>query len=75
MLPHRLRFDVQEVPGRVSNPLASPGAATALGADIDDIFATYVSGTSIDTLARSHGVHRTTIISHLDQRGVPVAAW
>ena len=39
--------------------------------DVDDICATYVSGTSIDELARSHGVNRTTIITHLDQHGVP----
>ncbi len=40
-------------------------------ADVNDICATYVSGTSIDALARSHGVNRTTIITHLDQHGVP----
>jgi hypothetical protein len=44
-------------------------------ADVNDICATYVSGTSIDELARSHGVNRTTIITHLDQHSVPVAAW
>ena len=31
----------------------------------------YASGTSIDELARTYGVHRTTIITHLDQQGVP----
>jgi hypothetical protein len=30
-----------------------------------------VNGSSIDELARSHGVHRTTIIKHLDKHGVP----
>ncbi len=40
-------------------------------ADVEDICASYVSGTSIDALARSHGVNRTTIIKHLDQHGVP----
>ena len=40
-------------------------------ADVNDICATYVSGTSIDALARSHRVNRTTIIKHLDQHGVP----
>ncbi len=39
--------------------------------DVDDICATYVSGSSIDELARSHGVNRTTIITHLDKRDVP----
>ena len=40
-------------------------------ADVNDICATYVTGTSIDELARSYGVNRTTIITHLDQHGVP----
>jgi transcription initiation factor TFIIIB Brf1 subunit/transcription initiation factor TFIIB len=39
--------------------------------DIDDICANYIRGCSIDELARSHGVNRTTIIKHLDERGVP----
>jgi transposase-like protein len=40
-------------------------------ADVDDICATYVSGISIDELARSHGVNRTTIMRHLHDQGVP----
>ncbi len=40
-------------------------------ADVDDICASYIAGSSIDELARSHGVHRTTIITHLDQHDVP----
>jgi transposase-like protein len=39
--------------------------------DINEICASYASGRSIDELARSHGVHRTTIINHLDKHGVP----
>ena len=31
----------------------------------------YASGASIDELARSYGVNRTTIITHLDHQGVP----
>ena len=31
----------------------------------------YASGASIDELARVYEVHRTTIITHLDQQGVP----
>jgi transposase-like protein len=38
--------------------------------DVDDFCADYVNGSSIDELARSHGVNRTTIIKHLDQHGV-----
>jgi transposase-like protein len=39
--------------------------------DVNDIAHSYASGKSIDDLARSHGVHRTTIIKRLDQHGVP----
>lgn len=39
--------------------------------DVSDICASYIGGSSIDELARSHGVNRTTIITHLDQHGVP----
>jgi transposase-like protein len=37
-------------------------------ADVDDITRNYANGRSIDDLARSYGVHRTTIIKHLHQR-------
>ena len=63
--------DVQEVPGRLSNPPPRPVQRRLSTADVDDICATYASGTSIDELARSHGVNRTTIITHLDYHGVP----
>ncbi len=63
--------DIQEVPGRLSNPSPRPVQRRLSTADVDDICATYVSGTSIDALARSHGVNRTTIIARLDQHGVP----
>ena len=63
--------DVQEVPGRLSNPAPRPVQRRLSAVDVDDLCATYASGTSIDGLARSHGVNRTTIITHLDQHGVP----
>jgi len=69
--PTASESDVQEIPGRLSNPSPRPVQRRLSTADIDDICATYVSGTSIDELARSHGVNRTTIIKHLDQHGVP----
>ena len=40
-------------------------------ADLVDICESYVSGMSIDELARSQRVNRTTIIKHLDNQGVP----
>ena len=57
--------------GRLSNPPPRPVQRRLSNAEVDDICATYVSGTSIDALARSHEVNRTTIITHLDQHGVP----
>jgi len=69
--PTASESDVQEVPGRLSNPSPRPLQRRLSTADVDDICATYISGTSIDALARSHGVNRTTIITHLDQHGVP----
>ena len=69
--PTASESDVQEVPGRLSNPSPRPVQRRLSTADVDDICATYVSGTSIDELARSHQVNRTTIITHLDHHGVP----
>jgi transposase-like protein len=43
-------------------------------ADVNDICATYVSGTSIDELARSHGVNRTTIIKRHAAMDTAIAA-
>jgi transposase-like protein len=40
-------------------------------ADVEHICASYLNGSSIDELAQSHGVNRTTIIKHLDNEGVP----
>ena len=40
------------------------------GAAIDDLVRDYVAGSSIDSLAVVLGVHRTTIISYLDRRGI-----
>jgi AraC-like DNA-binding protein len=80
--PTASESDVQEVPGRLSNPALAtdtrpspqpPGQLQRRlsAADVDQLCASYVSGKSIDELARSYGVNRTTIISHLDKEGVP----
>jgi transcription initiation factor TFIIIB Brf1 subunit/transcription initiation factor TFIIB len=39
--------------------------------DVADVCANYVRGCSIDELARSHHVNRTTIIKHFEHHGVP----
>ena len=79
--PTASESDLQEVPGRLSNP--APATDTPpqqsphqvqrrlSACDVDDICAGYVRRRSIDELARSYGVNRTTIIKHLDQRSVP----
>jgi transposase-like protein len=74
--------DVQETPGRLSNPARASDTPPSpqpphqvqrrlSASDVQDICESYVSGSSIDELARSHGVNRTTIIKHLDSQGVP----
>ena len=53
--------------GRLSNPVQR-----RLSADkIDELARLYREGATIDALARRYAVHRTTVIHHLDQRGVP----
>jgi hypothetical protein len=74
--------DLQETPGRLSNPALAtattpspqpprPVQRRLSATDVDDIARSYATGRSIDDLARSYGIHRTTIIKHLDQRAVP----
>jgi len=56
-----------EEEGRLSNPVQR-----RLSADkIDELARLYREGATIDALARRYAVHRTTVIHHLDQRGVP----
>jgi hypothetical protein len=39
-------------------------------ATVDDLVRDYLAGSSIDSLAAQLGVNRTTIIHHLDRRGI-----
>ena len=55
-----------EQTGRLSNPVQRRLSAY----EVDDLSRLYVEGASIDDLARRFGVHRTTVIHHLDERGV-----
>jgi AraC-like DNA-binding protein len=52
--------------GRLSNPVQR----RLSDADIDDLVRSHGPGVSIDSLARRFGVHRTTILQHVDRRGV-----
>lgn len=56
-----------EEKGRLSNPVQRRLSAD----EIDDLARLYRQGATIDALGRRYGVHRTTIITHLDRRGVP----
>jgi AraC-like DNA-binding protein len=56
-----------EEKGQLSNPVQR-----RLGdADADDLVSSHRTGKSIDSLAHRFRVHRTTILRHLDRRGVP----
>ncbi len=52
--------------GRLSNPVQRRLSKH----HIDELVGAYLGGSSIDALAASLGVNRTTIISHLDHRGI-----
>jgi hypothetical protein len=66
-----------KTPGQRSNPhQTSTPPSTQLQrrltpSDVDDICANYAKGKSIDQLAQDYGIHRTTIITHLQNQGVP----
>jgi lambda repressor-like predicted transcriptional regulator len=59
--------DGPEEKGRLSNPIQRRLPAD----DIDELVRLYGEGATIDELGRRCGVHRTTIIAHLDRRWVP----
>jgi len=58
---------VREEKGRLSNPVQR----RLSNVDLDEIVLSHRNGASIDSLACRFGVHRTTILHHLDRRGVP----
>jgi AraC-like DNA-binding protein len=55
-----------EEEGRLSNPVQRRLSEH----DVDDLVRNYESGSSIDVLAARLGVNRTTIMGHLERRGV-----
>ena len=84
--PTASESDVQETPGRLSNPARATETPPSpepphqvqrrlTPTDVDDISASYVSGSSIDEMARSYGVNRTTIISISPTKGCPADEW
>ncbi len=58
--------DLQEK-GQLSNPVQRRLSRGV----VDELAHPYEEGASIDALARRYGIHRTTIIAHLDRQGVP----
>ena len=56
-----------EEKGQLSNPVQRRLSRGV----VDELAHLYVEGASIDALARRYGIHRTTIIAHLDRQGVP----
>ena len=57
---------VREEEGRLSNPVQRRLSELA----VDALVSAYLAGSSIDALAASLGVNRTTIFSHLDRRAI-----
>ena len=55
-----------EEEGRLSNPVQRRIASAIIDHLVDD----YVSGLSINALSRRFGIHRTTVMKHLESRGV-----
>lgn len=55
-----------DLAGQLSNPVQRRLSEY----DVDEFISAYLDGSSIDSLAAQRGVHRTTIIDHLDRRGI-----
>jgi transposase-like protein len=58
--------DSVEEEGRLSNPVKRRPTEEKIVQLIED----YVNGLSINEVARQHGIHRTTVMNHLESRGV-----
>lgn len=57
---------VPDQEGRLSNPVQRRLSETT----VDELVSAYTAGSSIDSVAAQVGVNRTTIIDHLERRGV-----
>jgi hypothetical protein len=53
--------------GQLSNPVQRRLTDTGT----DDLVARYEAGSTVDALAREFGIHRTTVMAHLERRGIP----
>lgn len=50
--------------------LSSPVQRRLTNTEIDDLAAQYCAGSTIQTLAREFGLHRTTVMDHLERLGI-----
>lgn len=57
---------VSQEEGRLSNPVQRRLSEH----DVGKLVSAYLAGSTIDSLAEQLSVHRTTIIDHLDRRGI-----
>lgn len=53
--------------GRLSNPVQRRLTDT----EIDDLVTQHEAGSTIEMLASTFGIHRTTVMTHLERRGIP----
>jgi len=60
-----------EVPREEEGRLSNRAQRRLSPADVDDLIATYRAGATIRHLAAEFGIHRTTVVGHLDRHGVP----
>jgi len=56
-----------DLEGQLSNPVQRRLTDT----DIDDLVSVYEAGSTIEAVALEFGVHRTTVMTNLERRGVP----
>ena len=64
--PDQVCVDLSEDEGRLSNPVKRRLTEGEIVQLVED----YVSGHSVNEVARPHGIHRTTVMNRLESRGV-----
>jgi hypothetical protein len=60
----------EEEKGQLSNPDGKPIQRRLTDVDVDELVTGYRAGRSLPDLADDFGVHRRTVATHLEQRGV-----
>lgn len=58
-------------PGKEKGRLSNPVQRRLTDREVDDLVTQYEAGSTIDTLAQEFKIHRTTVMAHLERRGVP----